>query len=417
MRYCFLQVSDNLINPPDPDDQADRYFKEIWDCLKGEGYVKPDHYWEIPTWIAELTHVLKRNGHEVILHHIQDGHDPEKPNWLDAQTILPEANVYLASVLDCNKHILRHVIENNRHREFHLGGYIGTDDADLIFRGCRNVSWYNSIRHYCEYNNLDYDYDTDYTLFEDMECIPRLTMSNGCKHGCKFCSIENTISHMSCRQINNQIESMRSLKFQLVYISDKTYGQANNWKELRYLYNSFRYMNPYFRGFTVQTSVAQLIKFQLQEVDLRDHGIVNVEVGIESYNDDILKQHNKPQCLHSIERAMDYLRKQGVNIIPNIIIGLPGEDIYTYANTIEWLAVNQDDFLMINITNFVPYEGTEMRDMAKTAEDCNQTKTSRSWHTVEEGIDADVFAHELYHLATKVIHETKRKGQERCQIK
>ncbi|KKL93307.1 hypothetical protein LCGC14_1876060, partial [marine sediment metagenome] len=80
MKYCFLQVSDNLINPVDVNNPADVYFKAIWNHLDGEGYFKPEHYWEIPTWIAELSYCLDDQLHEKQLFHVdvisRDRHYP-----------------------------------------------------------------------------------------------------------------------------------------------------------------------------------------------------------------------------------------------------------------------------------------------------------------------------------------------------
>ena len=94
MKYCFLQVSDNLLNPDNLNNPADVYFKAIWNHLDAEGYYRPEHYWEIPTWIAELSYCLQ--DHELILHHITR----EKAERL------PDADVYFASMMDCNKHII-----------------------------------------------------------------------------------------------------------------------------------------------------------------------------------------------------------------------------------------------------------------------------------------------------------------------
>ena len=61
-RICFLQISDNLINPVDVNNPADVYFKAIWNHLDGEGYFKPPHFWELPLWIAELSYCLNSPG-------------------------------------------------------------------------------------------------------------------------------------------------------------------------------------------------------------------------------------------------------------------------------------------------------------------------------------------------------------------
>ena len=59
MKYCFCQVSTNLINKDVPDDSTSEYYRQMWLSKCDDGYIKPDHFWELPLWIAELSHVLE----------------------------------------------------------------------------------------------------------------------------------------------------------------------------------------------------------------------------------------------------------------------------------------------------------------------------------------------------------------------
>ena len=400
-KYCFIQVSDRLLNPDDKDNPADRYFKAMWPNMAKHGYYKPEHYWEIPTWIAELSYALG-NFEQQRLHHV---------TRLKAER-LPDAEIYFASVLDCNKNILRKLIVENPDKFFYLGGYIGLEGFYSTFRGIQNVGWCDSIEDACDAFRVPYKYGTDYGLFKDwngglytaMKCIPRLSLSEGCEHDCKFCSIDNTVKEHSAVSILQQAESMQCLDFELVYINDKTFGQAPNYRDLKYLYNTIKKYNHKFRGFTVQTSVAQIFKFINNCVDLNELHIINVEIGVESYNNDILKKYNKPQTTVMIDTAFQWVHCQGINVIPNIIIGLPGEDIYTYSNTLVWLNDNKENFHMLNVTNFVPYHGSEAENIVvKTEDDLNQTVCERSWHTEKESAAIHVFTELLFEIGMKII--------------
>ncbi|KKL18284.1 hypothetical protein LCGC14_2477050, partial [marine sediment metagenome] len=116
-------------------------------------------------------------------------------------------------------------------------------------------------------------------------------------------------------------------------------------------------------------------------------------------NNDILKKYRKPQSTKTIDNAIYVLKSMGINIIPNIIIGLPGETLHTYVETYKWILNNRHKFLMLNITNFVPYAGTEAAiGMTKEISDENQTVTPRSYHTKEETFTTSVFTHLLFEL-------------------
>ena len=411
-RFCFLQVSDNLLNPYDKDNPADCYYKTIWPNMAGEGYYRPEHYWEIPAWIAELSYCLDDQLHEKQLFHVdvisRDRHYP----------ILPEADIYLGSIMDCNKEHFRVIARNNPKKFFYFGGYIGREEFYSFFcypgltTPLGNVSWCDNMQEFCDAFQITYQYGTDYSLFKGTKCIPRLTLSKGCTNHCRFCTIPNKIIEINWRSIHQQIESMRDLDFELIYINDKTFGQCNNYKQLKYMYRSIAAWNPKFRGFTVQTTYRQILKFFGEGINLKDLGIVNVELGIESYNDSILKKYNKPQNIRTINIAMEALKFMDINIIPNIIIGLPGETIHTYFRTWQWIKDNEHKFLMLNVTNFVPYEGTEAAvGMIKNKGDENQTTRKRSWHTAKETKATKLFSDSIFSVGMEIIKATKAKSR------
>ncbi len=399
MKYCFLQVSDRLLNPNDDNNPADKYFKAIWPNMDGEGYYRPEHYWEIPTWISELSYCLKDCA--LTIQHI-----------IDESTELYDADIYFASVMDCNKEILARIVRANPDKSFYLGGYIGIEGFLETFRRTYHVCWHDSIEEVCDCLVLDYQYGTDYRLFKGMKCIPRLTLSNGCTNHCRFCTVSNKVIETDPIDIIQQIESLKDLDFELVYLNDKTFGQCPNYVELKYIYNSIKAFNPKFRGFTVQTTCDQINEWYADAVSLIDLFIVNVEIGVESYNDNILKKYRKPQSTGTISNAVWILKHiMDVNIIPNIIIGLPGENLYTYANTLKWLDDNKQDFLMLNVTNFVPYIGSEASDIVKTKpEDLNQTICQRSYHTEKEAIVVEVVTELLFDIGMEIIEATKKRS-------
>ncbi len=412
MKYCLLQVSDRLLNPDNKSNPADNYFKAIWPNMAGEGYYRPEQYWEIPTWIAELSHCLKDKDHELILYHIDKICTNDCPTSSQHDPLLPDADIYFASVMDCNKDILRTVIQNNPDKQFYLGGYIGQVEFVRYFYGSmvenNNVSWYKDIPAVCKELELDYRYGTDYRLFKGMKCIPRLTLSKGCTNHCRFCTVPDKVIETDPLDIFLQLDSMRDLDFELIYINDKTFGQCHNYKHLGNMYTFVEEFNPKFRGFTVQTTCRQVSNWALDNISLQDLHIVNVEIGVESYNQSILEKYRKPQSIRTIDNALHLLVGMGMNIIPNIIVGLPGEDIYTYSETLKWVDDNKHDFLMLNVTNFVPYVGSDASDIVKTQpEDLNQTVCQRSYHTTLEAEAVELFTEVLFRYGMEIIKKTK----------
>ena len=159
-RICFLQVSDQLLNPDDANNPADNYFKAIWHNMVGEGYYRPEHFWEIPTWIAELSYCLNSPDNELMLYHIDKICPDDCPTPSQHDPLLPDADIYFASVMDCNKEILRTIVKKNPDKIFYLGGYIGIEEFYKLFNRCYNVIWCESIEDACSILNIDYRYRT-----------------------------------------------------------------------------------------------------------------------------------------------------------------------------------------------------------------------------------------------------------------
>ncbi len=388
MKYCFLQVSTNLINENAADDIASEYYDQIWIDRESFGYKKPDHFWEIPAWIAELSFTLPDVDKQlcIITEHNQT---------------LPDADIYFASALDVNKHILRSIIESNPERIFCIGGYVDF----MYFNDLGNCWWFDSIEKWCNAFDREYVYGTDYSLFAGMSCIPRLTLSTGCKHNCRFCTVPQEVKKIRQSDILQQVKSFRGLDFELVYINDKTFGQCENYSVLRACYGQIKLHNPAFKGFIVQTTCQQIEKFNREGVNLKhDLPIVVVEIGVETYNDNLLRKYRKPQSRFTIDRAIDILEKWGVKIIPNLMIGLVGENHSTRAQTLLWLNKNKKRFFLLNAYNFAVYADADIaKEITSDETDQDELRETRSYHSSNDIHEIARFSKWVYKIGLSIL--------------
>lgn len=220
----------------------------------------------------------------------------------------------------------------------------------------------------------------DYRHFRGTETQPRLQLSTGCLHKCGFCSMPRVIVETTPEGAQQQIKSFGDLKYRLVYLNDKTFGQADNYTDLVKINKQLQEQNPQFEGFIIQTTASQMLKFTPEF--LRDSGIKYVELGVESYNDLILHPLHKPANEAIIDKATDVIRKAGMKLIPNIIVGLPDETAATYAKTQDYLKRNIDVISHVNVNNLGLYKDTEL--LAKLGkvqpEDVDQNTPVKSFH-------------------------------------
>ena len=375
--FVLCQISNKLINPPERT-TAEKYYNALYDNNAEDGYFRPKHFWELPLWIAELSYILK--GKANIELHIVDGSN-DLPNS-------KEHAFYCFSVLEVNKEMIRSIIQNNPDKHFCLGGYV--DSA--YFSTCNNVLWFDSLIDFSYVFAYDYKQGTNWELFKGENTIPRLTLSTGCINKCSFCTVPNKVVALSNSEVLQQVKSFKDLNFKLVYLNDKTYGQAENYKQLGKLYHIITGYNPEFEGFIVQTTVLQVLK--LKPKFYKALHIKVVELGIETYNNDLLIKYNKPQNETKILEAMELLK--GVKVICNIILGLIGETEKTYKRTLSFLDTQQ--FYALNIYTLALYADSRLGETIEvTANDANELATDRTFWNASERTAFNKYA-DLFYL-------------------
>lgn len=379
MKIALCQISNKLINPSLAYSKEQEYSDLLYKTR--EGYYRPQHFWEIPLWIAEVSNSIPN----ATLHIVEDVKESikylrdKKPEYV------------LFSCLEVNKHFIKTILEGCPEITFILGGYI---DPTFFFKNHSNlfplhVKWFENLPDAISFLGYKVIPGYSYRLFKKCKTIPRLVMSAGCLNRCAFCSAEKTIKKKSTKNVYAQIKSFRSLNFKLVYLNDKTFGQAKNYRLLPDIYRKIKKYNPNFLGFIIQTTATQFNRFSIEFAE--DSHILYVEIGIESYNDDILKALNKPHRRKHIDETCHRIRNMGIKLIPNIIVGLTGqlgcfrewwqESSNTYQNTLTFLRNNRDIISHVNVYFLSLYRNTEtsLQLNSSKEEDYNENNSDKSW--------------------------------------
>ncbi|KKL28867.1 hypothetical protein LCGC14_2370830, partial [marine sediment metagenome] len=209
------------------------------------------------------------------------------------------------SALDVNKNFIKELAADFPGNII-MGGYVGKN----TFKDMPNVKWYDSIEAVAKDRGIPYEPGANFGHFKDTETIARLCLSKGCLHGCAFCVVPKGVTETAEELIDKQIDAIAAVKTNLVYIDDKTFGQVKNYKTLPEIYRKIKVRNPEFNGFIIQTTASQMLK--LDDTFLKESGIKYIELGIETYNDSILKALHKPATEKSIDRAVEKIRKNKI---------------------------------------------------------------------------------------------------------
>lgn len=390
--FLFLQLSTNLLNDNYKKDVSSYYYESIYTFKNKDGYFKHKHFWELPLWIAEISGLFKDFKKDLYI--IKDINKTITDlNKIDTKFIL-------MSVLDVNKKYYLDIINNYRGNAiFLIGGYVDFKE----FKHFKNVLIFNSILELSQYFKIDYVYNTDYSLFKDIKIIPRLVLSTGCLNRCKFCSVEKNLKQKTLKEVISQCLSFKDLKFKLIYINDKTFGQAGNYIYLKYAYNVIKKYNKDFRGFIIQTTAREFLKADFIN-NLKKLHIKIVEVGLETYNNNILKELKKPHNVKMILTAFNILKQLKIKIIFNIIIGFKNESKTTYNNTLNFLKQNQKDIYLLNIYNLALYKNTELyNEINNNDNDNNELIKEKSFYNKKELKNINYFYNNIFKLGLNIL--------------
>ncbi len=367
--------------------EEDKTYDKVYD--NREGYERPADFWEIPMWMGEAAHTFE-DADIFIIRNVDKAID--ELNKAGYPTIM-------FSVLDVNKAMIKKIASKYKGKVV-VGGYVDPK----YFAGLNNVTFYESVKQAAQALGVKYKPGVSYVHFKETETVPRLCMSKGCKHKCAFCVVPKTILTSTKAHIASQLKAFKDLKFKLIYIDDKTFGQADNYTDLVEVNRQIKKFNPEFEGFIIQTTAPSLLKMSDQFV--QDSGIQYIELGVESYNDNILSKVKKPHRTKQLDDAVIMIRRNGKAFIPNVMVGLTGEGWTetrdSYENTVQFLEKNKDIISHVNIYNLALYEGTELHEQLKDKADTemDENVVTRAYHEEKD------IHEEFYKRVLKLSSET-----------
>lgn len=346
MRVLFVQFANSMFPRFGV---SDGYWDAFYATYADYGYVRMEDAFEVPKWIAEACYFLPEGSERKIC-------------WVHHSTIEAVDEIrtggydfVLFSVMTCTKGFTEEIIQmTNPSQQFVIGGY-----DKWIYEAAKrfkNVHTADTMQESATLMGLSYKAGTDYSLFNGWTVLPRLTLSYGCLNNCKFCIVPHTTSVVVDAVIEQQVDSFRDLNFKLIYIDDKTFGQARNFRIIGQLRERILEYNKDFIGFVVQTTTGMLVR---RAQEFKDLGVVVAEIGLETYNDSILKLYRKPSSERMIRKSIETAGEKGVKIIPNLIVGIPEETEVTYTRTKNFIAGNAENLFGVNFAMYTDYSSPD----------------------------------------------------------
>jgi radical SAM superfamily enzyme YgiQ (UPF0313 family) len=182
----------------------------------------------------------------------------------------------------------------------------------------------------------------------------RLMASHGCLYACSFCgdAWSQKLYVTDPGALESEVRDFETLfpETRLIYIGDKTFGQSK--EAVANLLSVFSKRRQY--RFIVQTHICA-VNTELIET-MKELGVIAAEVGFESGSKELLADSHKTsvpetQYLKNIDR----IRSAGIEVILNVLGGLPQERAEDHESTIRLMRRWSEHVFLYNLYNFVPY--------------------------------------------------------------
>lgn len=359
----FLRHSDN-----------DRYWEAFYKLHEDIGYYKGKYVFEPPKWIAEICYFLYPVSVEREVLWVE-----HNVNEVVKKIEASDFDYVFFSLMNCNQSFIEVIVMMCPNQKFIIGGY-NDKFLEYLDKTYSNATIVKAMKDCADVLNVKYSYGTDYSLFMGDSVVPRLTLSSGCLNRCKFCIVPHgrIIDYPYTKSLQ-QVRSFNALDYRLIYIDDKTFGQANNYAVIEDLGKIIRtdHNHKDFNGFIVQTTCPMIVN---KAQAFKDLGVYVAEIGVETYNDDILRAYNKPSTCRLAERAIEEGNKCGLKMIANLIIGLPEETEETYQRTYDFIMplLEEDKLIGINFAIYTDYENEDNNGEIDFLED-EKVELHRKW--------------------------------------
>lgn len=188
--------------------------------------------------------------------------------------------------------------------------------------------------------------------------------------GCIYCGERGAGEHIDPslsirRQVENAISSAKEDELFVAYFQNftNTYAPVGVLKD-RYdsalIDERIRVLAIGTRPDCIDREIAELIASYKEKVD------VWVELGLQTASDKTADIINRGYHRDTFENAMATLREYGIPVVVHIMVGLPGEDMESIRETVEY--INRFKLFGVKIHSVYVMEGTVLAEMYRRGE-------------------------------------------------
>ena len=170
-----------------------------------------------------------------------------------------------------------------------------------------------------------------------------LQTTRGCPFDCSFCDVIYTFGRKlrskTVEQVLEEVRRLNALKVKMIFIADDNFAG-----DKKYTRELLRQLIPLNNSFKIPIEFITQIDITIANDEellmlLADCNFQAVMIGIESVNEDSLKDYNKQQNLRfPVREAVQKIQSYGIIVLAHMIIGADSDDSTVFAKTEEFIA-------------------------------------------------------------------------------
>ena len=159
--------------------------------------------------------------------------------------------------------------------------------------------------------------------------------SRGCPYACRFCSRNSINATFRKRSVENIIEELKEIKkqgYKYVVFSDDSFPSKSK-RDLRIFDEIIKEgldLKFYVNAVRVDSVDEELL------CKMKQAGVVFIQFGLESGNNDVLEFYNKHTSVEKIKKAVDLSHRMGFITVGTFILGAPFETKEYFMKTISF---------------------------------------------------------------------------------
>lgn len=188
--------------------------------------------------------------------------------------------------------------------------------------------------------------------YKDYNSTTAMT-SRGCPYNCSFCfnMFGNKVRFMSPKRVIEEAKTIQDLGFDMIQYYDDTFTIIK--PRVRKISKGLSKLKMKYRCFIRANTVNKELLS-----DLKQTGCVEVGMGVESGNQDIINTINKQITLEQCKSVIEYCHKINLSIKIFLMVGLPTESKDTINQTIKFIKETKPDDYDISI--YTPFPKTDI---------------------------------------------------------